>query len=172
MLSPVRNSVLTQIVAKIPASHDAEFNSETGYLRIDGVECHYWISVREMMVRRRIWDKSSSGAMKYRVVVDGKNFPQRNDGTHNYSAIAELLVSKVQKGLRERACYQIETENRILVKNLKNEIGLREYGPVSIRPTPYRDVPFSVKVDLTKALTEERTRDFVQRLDALIREFE
>jgi hypothetical protein len=107
-----RGKILSKIAAAvnaIPGNHRAEIKTIVGWLQsnvvllIDGVRCYVEID-EELYGLRNIRFRGLAGQPngKWRVVVEEgtwrrKSFPQRVDGSHNYNAIAWILVQRVEK---------------------------------------------------------------------------
>lgn len=138
------------------------------YLEVDGEACYGLDVVQEYSGRG--WRCTPNG--KLRVIVGGygdkRQFPQRKDGSHDYTAIADLIHSHALRAKHIKAMAERREGNKEAVEAICEELGLSKYSPVlEVRPSAEPSRPFAIKVEFSATVDANKLREVHAALKAL-----
>lgn len=99
---------------------------------------------------------------KYRVIYgdygNRTSFPQRKDGTHNYTRIAEMIKASVERAKAQNEVANARKGNKAGVDKLHTELDLPTYGGnMKIEPSSNFEKPVNVHVEIKRSMTYSET---------------
>lgn len=130
-------------------------------LFINGVDCNYWIDIKEEYTGTSSWRSRPNGKIRVSVGSFGSrtSYPQKKDGTHNYAKIASRLVGLANAEIAKKRAEAQAARNAGGAEELRKELGLQEYwGTMRVNTSSRKDKPIKVGVEIKQEMTADEAR--------------
>lgn len=148
--------------------HKEVVRNEHGVItEVDGVQ---WIGISLNRERSRLGGYRSVETNKVRVTVgdygDRQSFPEKKDGSHSYSEIARRVSNTVKSRIAQAKSIAQTAANGKAAQSVASRVQLGGYGDVTVSPSPIENLPVYVRVEFTRAMTEDDAVALIELLKA------
>lgn len=121
----------------------------------------FYVSIKEQRQHLSSWRSAPTG--KLRIIAgdfgERTNYPERKDGSFNYEAIAQYIVTAMRASRRRQTMNANQAANKHTAEVLREELGMKEWASeFKISASSNGELPVLVEIQIKKSMTPEQAR--------------